>query len=119
MTTVHFIGRDNENIYHLIINGSVFNYNRLTDKLTDKQSGKSINRLNLPGYILEAFHQAWDPEGYAAALKTPPVNEYGLPKASEDPLSPLYHPAKPEGEPAEIISGYHRSRHRRGVRNPH
>ena len=120
MTTVHFIGQQTQKdtiLYYCNINGTAYYYNKNTDKLTNMQTGKTVNRLDLPGDVLRAFHQAWDPEQYAAALETPPVNEYGLPKASEDPSSPFYYPAKPQGEPAEAHLAY--GRHRRGVRTPH
>lgn len=125
MTTVHFTGQQHQKdtiLYYCNINGTVYYYNKITDKLTNMQTGKAINRLKLQGDVLRAFHQAWDPAGYAAALKTPPVNEYGLPKACEDPSSPFYYPAKPQGEPAAARLGYvgeRYGRHRRGVRTPH
>lgn len=124
MITVHFIGQQHQKdttLYYVNINGTVYYYDRNTDKLTNMQTGKIINRLDLSGDILRAFHQAWDPAQYAAALETPPLDEYGLPKASEDPSSPFYYPAKPEGGPAAARLGYIEKygRHRRGVRSPH
>ena len=111
MTSIHFIGQDHENgqaisVYHLSINGHVYTYNRATDKLHNVKDNYDILRENLPGDMVEAFHQAWNPDAYAAAMVTPPLNEYGLPEACEDPSSPLYNPAKPQGEPVELQPGY-------------
>ena len=121
MIVIHFIGRQpdaNGNpIYRLKINGTDYHYNWNTDELV--QTGKIIDRLDLPGDILRAFHQAWDPDAYMKAIQTPPTDAAGISDDTENPSSPVYYPAKPEGEPVEILCGYRRSRHRHGVRNPH
>lgn len=106
MTTVHFIGKQQDangsNVYHLTIDGNVYTYSTATDMLTNMKTGDTIARGELPGDMLKAFHRAWDPDAYTAAMTTPPLNEYGIPMASEDPASPLYNPAAPEGEPVEL-----------------
>lgn len=123
MATVHFIGRQpnatGNLIYHVNINGTEYYYNWNTDELTNATTNVTIYRRDLPGDVLCAFHQAWDPDAYASAMETTPLNEYGFPNVMEDPSSPFYYPTKPEGEPVEVLCGSHRSRHRRGVRSPH
>lgn len=104
MTTIHFIGKQQDGnghtVYHLTIDGEVYQYNQATDIFTNPKNGRTIRRHYLAANILKAFYQAWDPDAFAAAMET--VNEYGIPDASEDPTSPLYCPAKPTGEPMEL-----------------
>ena len=107
MTTIHFIGQELNNgeatgIYHLTINGRPYTYSKAADSLKNEAEGYEIIRESLPADVLRAFHEAWDPDAYKAAMVTPPLNEYGIPEANEDPKSPLYYPVKPQGEPMEL-----------------
>lgn len=111
MTTVHFIGQDHENgqatgVYHLTINGHAYLYDWFTDMLTNVEDDYEIARVNLPGEILHAFHQAWDPEAYQMAIDVTPTDGNGIPMETEDPTSPEYYPSKPAGEPMELQHGH-------------
>lgn len=110
MATVHFIGKEQDgngnDVYHLTINGVVYLYNRRTDSFKNANEDYETFREDMPGDVLRAFHEAWDPAAYAAAMKTPPLTEDGIPDETEDPTSPIYYPAEPQGDPAELRRGH-------------
>lgn len=106
MTTVEFTSRtinnEGEELYHLTMNGRAYTYNYETDFVEDDRTGDLIERKDLPGDKLRAFHQAWDPEYYAEVLAKRPMTFYGVYDAAEDPRSPLYYPVQPSGYPAAL-----------------
>lgn len=106
MKNIHFTARtinnDGEEVYQLTIDGTPWEYNRDTDFLENMKTGYLIARDELLRDNLKAFHKAWNPDLYAAACEQPPMTSYGFPMANEDPNSPFYDPARPEGYPAEL-----------------
>ena len=107
MTVIHFTGVDHDNVYHnpvyhVNIDGTPYRYDWNKDILWNVRTGKVRDRLELPDDVLRAFHEAWDPDSYMAAIQNPPTDADGIPLATQDPSSPVYYPVKPEGEPAEV-----------------
>ena len=102
MTSIKFTNtyRDalGEKNYQLLIDGRVYEYIPNLDSLMDDKTGEQVKRLNLPTEVLKAFHKAWNPMEYEGARMTPE----GLPDDTENPDSPLYYPAKPEGDPVGV-----------------
>lgn len=102
MTDIKFtsIYRDvyGEKDYQLLIDGRVYEYIPSLDSLMDDKTGEQVKRLNLPTDVLKAFHKAWNPMEYEGSHMT--VD--GVPDDTENPDSPLYCPAKPEGDPVGV-----------------
>lgn len=87
-----------EKNYQLLIDGRVYEYIPSLDMLMDDMTGVQTKRLNLPTQVLKAFHKAWNPMVYEG----PHMTVDGVPDDTEDPDSPLYYPAQPQGDPAGI-----------------
>lgn len=106
MKTIHFTARtintEGEEVYQLTIDGTPWEYNRDTDFLENMKTGYLIARDELLRENLKAFHKAWNPQQYEDACENIPMTSYGFPMANEDPNSPFYDPARPEGYPAEL-----------------
>lgn len=102
MTSIKFTNtyRDalGEKDYQLLIDEKVYEYIPSLDSLMDDKTGEITKRLNLPTGVLKAFHKAWNPMEYEG----PHVTVDGVPDDTEDPDSPLYYPAKPEGDPMGV-----------------